>query len=117
MSELVCIVCPNGCLLHCEERSGALVVTGNLCKRGEAFAIEEQTAPMRTVCSTVRTAFPDMPVLPVRTSGEIPKARIFDVMRAINSVCVQTPMRRGDCVIQNVAGLDADIVATADTPV
>ena len=76
--ELVCIVCPKGCHMTVDE-NGA--VTGNTCKKGEAFARSEATCPMRTVCSTVATAFESMPVLPVRTDGEIPKSKIGELMQ------------------------------------
>ena len=71
MGELVCIVCPNGCTLRCEERDGQLFVTGNKCARGAAFAAEELHHPMRTVCSTVRTVFAGMPVLPPVLAGAV----------------------------------------------
>ena len=81
MKELVCIGCPRGCQLKIEKNNrDEWVVTGNTCKRGEAFAISEMTAPKRTICSVVKTAFPETPVLPVRVSADIPKERIFDVM-------------------------------------
>lgn len=62
MREMTCITCPNGCTLQIEEVEGILHVTGNKCKRGEAFAIAELTHPMRTICSTVRTIYPEVPV-------------------------------------------------------
>ena len=68
----------------------------------------------RTVCTTVRTAFPAVPVLPVRVSAEIPKNRIFDVMREINNITVRTRLGRGDVVIGNVLGLGVDVVATSN---
>lgn len=115
MDELVCIVCPRGCTMHIEKQAdGAFAVTGNGCKRGEQFAVSEMTAPMRTICTTVRTDFPASPVLPVRVSAEIPKDRIFDVMREINKVCVKKRLHRGDVVIPNVLGLSADVIATSD---
>lgn len=116
MKELTCIVCPNGCRLCCEQTDAGVVVTGNRCKRGEAFAVEELTAPRRTVCSTVRTAFENMPVLPVRTRDAVPKERMFDVMRAINAAHIETPTKRGDVVVKNAAGTGVDVIATADTP-
>lgn len=115
MDELVCIVCPRGCTMHIEKKAdGAFVVTGNGCKRGEQFAVSEMTAPMRTICTTVRTAFPAAPVLPVRVSADIPKDRIFDVMQEINKVCVKKRLHRGDVVLQNVLGLSVDVIATSD---
>lgn len=107
--ELVCIVCPRGCRINVENG----VVSGNSCKRGEAFALSEMTCPMRTVCSTVATTFEDYPVLPVRTNGEIPKDKIQDLMKEINAVVVDKKTKRGDVVIEKVVGTDVDVVASA----
>ncbi len=114
MHELVCIVCPRGCAMHIEEQDGRYTVTGNSCKRGEQFALSEMTCPTRTLCTTVRTIFPEVPVISVRTSAEIPKDKIFDVMRAIHAVRVEHPVSRGEAVLQNVLGLGADIIVTSD---
>lgn len=115
MSKLVCIVCPRGCTMQVTENSdGSFEVTGNSCKRGKDFAITEQTMPMRTICSTVATAFPSTPVIPVRVSSDIPKEKIFDVMKEINNTVVKERLGRGDVVIENVLGLGVDIIATSD---
>ena len=114
MNEIVCIVCPRGCRMRVYEENGALRVEGSGCKRGAAFAESEVRDPRRTLCTTVATIFPEAPVLPVRVSEEIPKSRIFDVMRAIGCVTVKTRLGRGDVVIGNVLGLGADVIATSD---
>lgn len=114
MRELVCIVCPNGCPMIIEETGTFIKVTGNRCKRGVEFAEQEVRSPMRTICSTVKTVFPDVPVLPVRVSKEIPKDQIFPVMQEINRVTVTQPMGRGDVVIPNVLGLEVDVIATSN---
>ena len=112
--ELTCIGCPMGCPLIVTMEDGAVAsVTGNTCPRGREFAISEMTAPKRTICSTVRTAFPDAPVLPVRVSADIPKDRIFDVMDAIRTVTVTERIARGDVVIPDVLGLGVDVIATS----
>ena len=113
MTELTCIVCPRGCTLRIEERDGRFTVTGNACKRGEQFATAEMTCPTRTLCTTVRTVFPEVPVISVRTSAEIPKDKIFDVMRDINRARVTRPMKRGEAVLPNVLGLGVDIIITS----
>lgn len=114
MRTLTCITCPNGCLLTVEEKDGQILVSGNKCKRGEAFAVAELTHPMRTISSTVRTTNPQIPVLPVRLSAEIPKEKIFDVMREINQVVVDHPVKTGDVVISQVLGLSADVIVTSN---
>ncbi len=113
MKELVCIVCPRGCRMTVGGENGAVTVSGNGCKRGAAFAESETCDPRRTIASTVRTVFPETPVLPVRVSAEIPKNRIFDVMREINRVTVKTRLGRGDVVIENVLGLGVNVVVTS----
>lgn len=114
-NAIVCITCPKGCVMKVErEEDGSVTVTGNSCPRGELFAQQELTIPKRTICSTVRTIFPDTPVLPVRVSTDIPKERIFDVMSAINDVCVTTPVKRNDVLIQDVLGTGADVIVTSD---
>lgn len=112
MKELTCIVCPNGCHLQVEQHGENIVVEGNLCKRGEVFAINELTCPMRTIASTVKTTFKDYPVISVRVSGGIPKAKIFDVMQEIQKVIVDHPVQIGDIIIQDVCHLGVDIIAT-----
>lgn len=112
--EMTCIVCPNGCRLTVTCHGEELSVTGNLCKKGEQFAREEMTHPMRTISSTVATGFPHFPRLPVKTREAIPKEDIFKAMARINKVLVTRKVRVGDVIIPRVCG--TDIVATEDIP-
>lgn len=114
IKEMICITCPNGCALRVEENDGKITVTGNKCPRGVAFATTELTHPMRTICSTVRTVYPAVPVIPVRVTKEIPKQRIFDVMRELDSIRVEEALGRGEVLIGNVLGLGADIIVTSN---
>lgn len=114
MKELVCIVCPNGCTLHIEEDGKNIKVSGQKCRKGLTFAQNEMTNPMRTICSTVRTAFESVPVLPVKVSCEIPKDKIFEVMQEINRITVHDRIGTGDIIIKNVCGTTADIIATSN---
>lgn len=111
---IVCITCPRGCTMHVKQDGDVVTVTGNSCKRGEQFAVNELTHPMRTICSTVATAFKEAPVLPCRVSTDIPKDKIFDVMKEINKVCVKERIGRGDVIIKDVLGTGADVIATSD---
>ena len=112
--ELTCIVCPRGCGLEVElSDSGEFIsVSGNLCPRGKTYAINECTNPMRTVTSTVRCE--DGAVVAVKTSDNIPKSRVFDVMKEINRKVAPASVSVGDVIIENVLGLGVDIVATAN---
>lgn len=115
IKKFVCIVCPNGCNLTVEGNGKSYIVSGNACKRGEQFALNEMIDPKRTICSTVRTVFPEVPVVPVRVSSDIPKDKIFEVMKEINKVVVTSKkIKRGDIIIKNVCGLGVNIICTSD---
>lgn len=109
MKELTCIVCPRGCHLVIDDN---LNVSGNFCKRGENYAKNEITRPMRNISSTVIIKSNKINRLPVKTSANIPKDKIFEVMKEINKVIVSAPINVGDIVIKNVLDLGVDIVAT-----
>lgn len=112
MKELTCIICPNGCTLQIEEAGEGWNISGNLCQRGADFAVEEMTSPVRTICSTAATIFPETPVIPVRVSEDIPKEKIFEVMEEINKLVVTERVSRGKVLIHNVLGLKADIIVS-----
>ena len=111
--DLICIVCPKSCRIRALPGTPP-EITGNSCKRGYQFALDELTSPRRTVCTTVKTVFPEAPVLPVRTSAEIPKDRIFDLMEEVGAFTLRTRVGRGDVVIPDVLSLGVDIIATSD---
>lgn len=111
MEKLICIACPIGCHLEIDVEKD-YKVTGNLCKRGEVYGKKELTNPTRIVTSTIIIKGAIYKRLPVKTNGEIPKAKIFDVMEAINKVSATSPVRMGDIIIENVCNTGINIVAS-----
>lgn len=117
MREMICIVCPNGCRLTVTETPGGpgeITVSGNQCKRGVDFARAEITNPTRTLTSTVRTSFPGVPVLPVRTAGEIPKGKIRETMNFLNTLTINRSLGIGEAAAKNVLGLGIDVIVTSN---
>ena len=107
--ELVCIVCPKGCNLNVEINEGnEIVVTGNTCKRGIEYAVNECTNPVRCVTTTMKAQNGD-PVS-VKTDRAIPKDKVFEAMEIINSQILSLPIHVGDVIIENVFG--CNIIAT-----
>ncbi len=113
--DLVCIVCPMGCRLTLtkdETTPKGYIVEGNVCKRGEDYAIKEMTNPTRMLPTTVKIRDGFISRLPVRTTEAIPKDLIFEAMKKINEVEVEAPVKCGDVVIKDILGTGADIIAT-----
>jgi len=117
-TTFTCIVCPNGCEVEAEyEGKKVLSVKGNLCPKGEAYVTQELVDPRRTIASSVRVTGGAMPLASVRLTNAIPKDRIFDVMKEINSITLPAPVRIGDVVIPNVLGLNSDVIVTKNIDV
>ena len=113
--ELICIVCPRGCAMTCElgESGEVLSVLGNLCPRGKMYAISECTDPQRVVTSTMRCRGGE--VVSCKTSSTVPKAKMTDVMKAINTTLAPDSVKIGDVLIENVIGLEGvNVVATSN---
>ena len=110
---LTCIKCPMGCqLLVKVEDSGAVTVTGNTCPRGAVYGEEEVTHPVRTVTGSVRVTGGELTRCSVKTAGDVPKDKIFDVMKEIHAVQLTAPVEIGQTVIEDVAGTGIPVVAT-----
>ena len=111
--ELTCIGCPLGCSLHVELENGAVVsVGGNTCRRGDIYAHKECTNPTRIVTSTVRLSGGGM--VSVKTKEDVPKGRIFDVVRELKNVEAARPVRIGDVILENAAGTGVPVIATKE---
>ncbi len=112
--ELICINCPMGCRMSAEVENGhVLFVTGYTCKRGERYAQDELTHPMRTVTALASVAGRAEP-LPVKTTAPIPKELVPACLRAIRGATVLPPVRAGAVILPGVCGTQADVIATAD---
>lgn len=122
MSEIthyLCIGCPLGCRLEVEEddEGNIVEVRGFSCRKGKRFAEREHTDPRRMVTTTVAVDGGRWSRLPVRTVSEVPKDRVWDVIRALRSVRMEAPVRMGEVVAADVCGTGVDVVASRDMPV
>ena len=111
--ELTCVACPLGCTITVELNENEVIsVTGNTCKRGEAYAKTEITNPTRSLTSTVKVNGGILPVVPVKSDKPVPKDKMFECMKIINSASVDAPVKIGQVIIENILDTGAGIVAT-----
>ena len=115
--EIICIVCPLGCRMDVElDGTEVKTVTGNQCKKGVKHAEKEVTFPGRVLTTTVNTDIPGIPLLPVRSSKEIPKDRLMECMVEINTQGISGSVKLGQAIIQDILGLGVNIVACRTIP-
>lgn len=116
-----CSTCPSECLLTVEaerDADGAVVevrsVTGNSCPRGDTFAHQELTCPMRVLTTTVAVSGGNEALLPVRTAEAIPLALHAQAMDLIRDLVVDAPIHMGDVVLEDLLNTGIDLIASMD---
>ena len=116
-----CTTCPSECLLTVEverDADGAVAevrsVTGNNCPRGDKFAHQELTCPMRVLTTTVAVSDGEETLLPVRTAEAIPLKLHAQAMALIRGLVVKASIRMGDVVLPNLLDTGTDLIASMD---
>ena len=111
---VTCIRCPMGCRVAIDATDGEYVFSGNKCPNGAEFAKTEMTAPLRSLTTTIRTAFPDMPVLPVKTNGEVSKDMLTKIVWELSKLVITKRIGIGETIVANILDTGCDIIATSD---
>ncbi len=110
IKELICINCPMGC--HLKINTETKEVTGNTCKRGRTYGINEVENPVRVVTTTVKVKNGELSVIPVKTKEAIPKGLNFKAMEILNSIEVEAPVNIGDVIVEDILGTGVSVVAS-----
>ena len=106
--KFTCIVCPNGCEIEVDyEGKDIKNIEGEGCKKGK-----ELTDPRRNIASSVVLLNGELPLVSVRLTKPVPKAKIFDVMDIIKGIKLEAPVEVGDVVVKNIMGYDSDLIVT-----
>ena len=117
IKEIICIKCPLGCRMSVELEGDVIAdVQGYQCKQGKKHAQKEVFFPGRILTTTIKTDLPDFPLLPVRSSEEIPKEKLLFCMDEISKHIVKGEVEIGAPVIKDILGLGVDMVACRTIP-
>ena len=117
---LTCIICPMGCSMEVEIEENpdgqkkVLSVKDNGCKRGEQYASKELQNPTRTLTSTIKVDGGILPVVPVKTAGEVPKNMLLQCMEVVRRAGCKAPVKRGDILLYDILGTGINVIACAD---
>ncbi len=110
---ITCINCPVGCRMTVtmNEAGEVTKVVGNTCARGDKYARQECTLPLRMITAVIPAAGSAIP-LSVKTATPVPKYLIDDIMKALRSTSVSAPVRIGKTILSNVCGTGVNVIAT-----
>lgn len=111
--KINCFICPNGCEMMVDQKGEDIKVSGNKCTRGEDFARQEVTMPLRILTSSVVARGLSQKMIAVRTSKPIPKRLIPAAMLRIKEIVVDQPVEPGDVLIKDFLNLPGvDLIVT-----
>ena len=111
--KFTCIVCPNGCEIEVDyEGKEIKSIEGEGCKKGKEYVTQELVDPRRNIASSVILLNGELPLVSVRLTKPVPKAKIFDVMDIIKGIKLEAPVEVGDVVVKNIMGYDSDLIVT-----
>ena len=110
---ITCINCPVGCRMTVtlNEKKEVISVQGNTCARGDKYARQECTLPLRMITAVIPAENSAVP-LSVKTAEPVPKRLIGDVMAQLKQVRVSAPVALGQVVLPDVCGTGVPIIAT-----
>lgn len=109
--EFICIVCPNGCHIKVDDSGN---ITGYTCIRGLNYVKQELVNPRRGLTSTFKVSKGKNLVCPCRSSDNVPKDKMMEIIKEIDKLDVEAPISSHQVVIKNVLNLGIDIIATKE---
>jgi len=107
--SLSCIICPRGCALEIDPDTRT--VTGNTCPRGEDYARQEVTCPMRTLTTALRVTNRENTMVSVKTVAPIPREKLMEAMKVLKALPVEAPVALGQVLLPDLYG--TQVVATS----
>lgn len=115
--ELTCINCPMGCQLSATLMDGTpegeIKITGNGCKLGITYGMNELRSPLRMVTASIKLDSGKM--LPLKASKPIPKDQIIPCLEKVKNAKLrptQNQIACGEIIIKDILSLGVDMIAT-----
>jgi CxxC motif-containing protein len=111
--DVTCLICPIGCRAKVIFKGPHAPSILNLeCSRGEPYVLSEIQTPLRDFFTTIRIEGAKISVLPVRTTGPIPKDKLLDCTRELSGIVIKAPVKLGSVIVKNILNLRVDVIAT-----
>lgn len=119
-TEFICTKCPMGCMLNLKINGEEIIVTGNTCKIGEKYGINEYKNPLRTITTSIKcNSNNGFKMISVKTTDDISKTLLNDCLKEIKKINLHLKdnenIKVGDVIIHNILNLNVDVVATRNS--
>ena len=108
--QINCVCCPRGCAVTVDE-SGA--VSGNGCRNGRAYALEQLGNPRRRVTGEIRVRGAAVERCPVKTDRPVPVDCLEEQEALLRATVVEAPVYVSQVLLRDVCGTGANVVSCA----
>lgn len=113
--EVTCTLCPISCKAKLFLEGDKVISVKNLeCPRGRTYVENEVKKPVRDFFTVVKVEGARVSVLPIRTTGPIPKQKVIDCSAELSKVVVKAPIKLGSIIVRNLLNLGVDVISTKD---
>ena len=115
MRNLACTKCAKYCQIEVSWSGDQITfVRGHQCPIGLEWASSQVVDTKRVVTTSVRVENSPYPMIPVRTSRPVEKAKSLEVIREAGKLSLKAPIRCGQVIARNIAGTNADLIAVKE---
>jgi CxxC motif-containing protein len=112
--KITCIQCPLGCQIKIDEKNNNLQFSGNVCLKGEEYAIKEIKNPTRILTTTILVRNGKQSLLPVRSEKGMHKDLIKKCIYILSKESVKAPIKHKDIIYKNILNTKINIIASRD---
>jgi len=114
--KMTCLLCPTGCRLTVEwiadPKPIVQRVRGMMCEKGQNYAFEEITRPLRILTTTILVSNGTRRMTSVKTATPISKQSIPHALKELKLLVIPAPVYLGQILIKDIVGTGVSIVAT-----
>lgn len=112
-AQVVCVCCPRGCTVSVD-RSGS--VSGNGCRNGAAYAMDQFRGPGRRFNGEVRIRRAAVERCQVKTDRPVPPDRLEEIEAVLSTMELESPVYVSQVLLRDLCGTGANLVSCSSIP-
>lgn len=109
MKEIICIICPYECKIRIDDEGK---ISNYRCKKGLDYVKDELYNPKRSFTTTLKVVGFEKRRLAVRLDKEIPKDKIFEVLKILKKIKIEKKVKRGEIILENALNLGSNVISS-----
>jgi NADPH-dependent 2,4-dienoyl-CoA reductase/sulfur reductase-like enzyme/CxxC motif-containing protein len=129
-NSLVCILCPNSCVINYyleedqtkvkneqtkAENGNKYKINGGMCSKGEDYVLSELVSPLRVLTSSIKVIGSYKELVSVRTTSGIPKESLMQAMDIIKNIKLEKAVNQGEIILKDFIIEGVNLIASSNS--